>query len=73
MFNYLERRIPVSGTVTGWLVGGGAIGALCLPFVIGQVIDRTGPAALAVFALGLSTLGLISFAVTDRALKQPDG
>lgn len=73
MFNYLERRIPVSGTVTGWLVGGGAIGALCLPFVIGQAIDRTGPAALAVFALGLSSLGLVSFAVTDRAFKRPDG
>jgi FHS family Na+ dependent glucose MFS transporter 1 len=68
MFNYLERRIPVTGAVTGWLVGGGALGALCLPFVIGQAIDRTGPAALAVFAVVLSSLALAAFAVTDRTL-----
>jgi FHS family Na+ dependent glucose MFS transporter 1 len=68
MFNYLERRIPVTGAVTGWLVGGGALGALCLPFVIGQVIDGTGPVALAAFAVVLSSLGLAAFAVTDHAL-----
>ncbi len=68
MFTYLETRIPVTGVVTGWLVGGGAAGALALPFLIGQVIDATGPAALAVFCLVLSALSLAAFAATDRGL-----
>lgn len=68
MFTYLESRIPVTGAVTGWLVGGGAAGALALPLLIGEVIDATGPAALAVFSVVLSVLSLAAFASVDRSL-----
>jgi fucose permease len=68
MFTYLERRIPVTGAVTAWLIGGGALGALSIPFVIGKVIDSSGPAALAVFMVALSAVALAAFATTDREL-----
>jgi len=68
MFNYLERRIRVTGSATAWFVGGAGLGGLTFPWLIGQWFDASGAAALPWSMLLLSVLTLASFAVANRRL-----
>ena len=68
MFNYLERRIRVTGAATAWFVGGAGLGGLVFPWLIGQWFDVSGAAALPWSMLVLSVLTLASFAVSNRTL-----
>ncbi len=68
MLSYLERRIHVTGYATSWFIGAAGIGGLTGPWLIGQLIDRSGAAALpwSMLVLGLLVVG--SFTVIDRRL-----
>jgi FHS family Na+ dependent glucose MFS transporter 1 len=58
-----ERRMPITGRVTGWFFVGASVGGMTLPWVIGQLFESIGPrvtmftimagliAAVGVFAL----------------------
>ena len=41
-----ERRIKITGQVTGFLVVGGSSGGMLVPLLIGQMIERAGPRVL---------------------------
>jgi fucose permease len=68
MFNYLERRIRVTGSATAWFVGGAGLGGLVFPWLIGQWFDVSGAVVLPWSMLLLSVLTLASFAVSNRTL-----
>ncbi len=64
-----ERRFPITGQVTGWFLVGSSLGAMLLPWLIGQLFEWIGPQVTMV-AIGLDlVLALGVFAVlmaTDR-------
>jgi len=41
-----SRHIPITGQVTGWLSIGSSLGALILPWVVGQLFENVGPEML---------------------------
>lgn len=48
MIAYAEEHIALSGRSTSWFVSGAGLGGLALPFLIGQLLDRSGTAAMPV-------------------------
>ncbi len=38
-----ERRMPITGRVTGWFFVGSSVGGMTLPWVIGQLFESIGP------------------------------
>lgn len=38
-----ERRMAITGQVTGWFLVGASIGSMTIPLLIGQLIERIGP------------------------------
>ena len=41
-----SRHIPITGKVTGWLSIGSSLGALILPWMVGQLFETLGPEML---------------------------
>lgn len=62
MLAYLERRVHLSGSDTSWFVGAAGVGGLTFPFLIGQVFEVVGTAALPWAALVLAVATVVSFA-----------
>lgn len=46
IFMYAGERMQITGTVTGLFLAGAGIGSMLLPWLIGQVFARTGPATM---------------------------
>jgi MFS transporter, FHS family, Na+ dependent glucose transporter 1 len=40
-----ERRLRITGRVTGWFLAGSSVGAMSLPWIIGQLFTSVGPTA----------------------------
>ena len=40
---FAERRTRITGQVTGFLLLGGSLGGMIVPFIIGQMFEKTGP------------------------------
>jgi fucose permease len=41
-----ERRMPITGRITGWFLIGASVGAMFLPWLIGQLFESIGPMAM---------------------------
>jgi FHS family Na+ dependent glucose MFS transporter 1 len=55
-----ERRMKITGQITGWFLAGSSIGGMFLPWLIGQLFDTVGPTStVVVIALDL----LVAFGV----------
>ncbi|MGD8903377.1 MAG: hypothetical protein PVI67_07415, partial [Anaerolineae bacterium] len=59
-----ERRIPITGQVTGWFLVAASIGAMSIPWLIGQLFEPLGPPSvmwviLFDLAAGLLVLGIL--------------
>ncbi|MGD9405195.1 MAG: MFS transporter [Anaerolineae bacterium] len=59
-----ERRIPITGQVTGWFLVAASIGAMSIPWLIGQLFEPLGPPSvmwviLLDLAAGLLVLGIL--------------
>jgi MFS family permease len=52
-----SRHIPITGQVTGWLSIGSSLGALLLPWLVGQLFEPVGPQVL-------MTLNLVNIILT---------
>lgn len=50
------RNMPVTGKTTGWFFAGASIGAMTLPWLVGQLFAAYGPEA-AMWAIGMGVLG----------------
>ena len=51
LMSLAERRMVVTGSVTGWFLVGSSAGGMTVPWVIGQLFDLTGP-RVAIVAIG---------------------
>ncbi|MGD8398124.1 MAG: MFS transporter [Anaerolineae bacterium] len=59
-----ERRVAITGRITGWFLVGSSIGAMALPWIIGQLFGPAGPrvavlAVLVTLAVALAVLGVL--------------
>src|SRR5262249_20305993 len=46
--NFAERRVSITGEVTGYLILGGSAGGMILPLVIGRMFESVGPRVMMV-------------------------
>jgi FHS family Na+ dependent glucose MFS transporter 1 len=73
-----ERRVTITGQITGWFLVGASLGGMFLPWLIGQFFESIGPgSAMVVIALDLvAALGvygvLMSYSTRHLSL-QPSG
>jgi fucose permease len=51
MLSLAERRMTITGRVTGWFFVGASAGGMTLPWLIGQLFDSIGPRAMMFFIL----------------------
>jgi FHS family Na+ dependent glucose MFS transporter 1 len=57
-----ERRIPITGAVTGWFLVASSIGAMSVPWLIGQLFEPFGPEIAMIIILIDLVVALIVFA-----------
>ena len=70
-----ERRMPITGRTTGLFLVGASLGAMCLPWLVGQLIEPVGPPVLmmTIIAALLVALGvLIGLDRFSMPLKKKD-
>ena len=53
-----ERRMAVSGKITGWFMVGGSIGAMILPWITGQLFETVGPLVVIIVVAAALITGL---------------
>jgi len=46
VLNFTERRVMISGAITSYLLIGGNLGSMTIPWVIGQFFERSGPGSM---------------------------
>jgi FHS family Na+ dependent glucose MFS transporter 1 len=51
--NFAERRMPITGKVTGYFLVGANVGSMTVPWVIGQLFESVGPQSM------VSTVGVV--------------
>lgn len=69
-----ERRMTITGRVTGWFIVGASAGSMLLPWLIGQLFESAGPRStmcVVVAALALAVLVIVSILRSFRA-KVPE-
>jgi FHS family Na+ dependent glucose MFS transporter 1 len=72
MIAFAERHLAITGSATSWFIGAAAVGSFCLPWLIGQLFDRTGPSAMPVVVLCSAVATLVWFLFVARLLTQRD-
>ena len=66
--SFAERRMALTGRVTGWLLVGASAGGMTVPWLIGQFFERAGPpSAIRIIACAL----LLELAVYFVMLRAP--
>jgi len=66
-----ERRIPITGAVTGWFLVASSIGAMSIPWLVGQLFEPVGPQiAMAIILVDL-VAALIPFSILMKADTDP--
>lgn len=66
-----ERRVRITGRVTGWFLAGSSVGAMSLPWIIGQLFTRVGPTATMSVILGDLAAALAVFGVLIWVSRSP--
>ncbi len=49
--SFAERKMHISGRVTGWMLSGGSLGGLFLPWLVGQFFEPSGPSSMMIILL----------------------
>jgi FHS family Na+ dependent glucose MFS transporter 1 len=66
-----ERRIPITGAVTGWFLVAASIGAMSVPWLIGQLFDPVGPQIAMIVTLVVLIAALVPYAILVKADTVP--
>lgn len=61
-----ERRMPITGNVTGSFLVGASLGGMTLPWIIGQLIETVGPRIIIYTIFGTVLMAVVIFAVLMR-------
>jgi FHS family Na+ dependent glucose MFS transporter 1 len=70
-FTLAERRIPITGAVSGWFLVASSIGAMSVPWLIGQLFEPVGPQIVMSIIMVVLAAALIPLAVLIRADTVP--
>ncbi len=62
-----ERRIPITGAVTGWFLVASSIGAMSVPWLIGQLFEPVGPQIAMIITLVVLGAALIPYAALVKS------
>ncbi len=68
MMAFAERHLAITGAATSWFIGAAAVGSFGLPWLIGQLFDRTGPSAMPMVVLCGAVATLAWFLFVARLL-----
>jgi len=63
MISFAERRMTLTGQITAWFFVGGSIGAMLVPWLIGQLFESVGPWVTMLILLVDLLLAVLIFAV----------
>lgn len=74
MMAWTQRTLHLSGRIAGWVLVASALGAMCFPWVVGQLFERSGPQALLWLVCGdllavLAVLGWLLHHTRQRAAE----
>ena len=67
--SFASRRIEMTGRVTAWLVVGGSLGCMLVPWLIGQLFETLGPRSLVYVAELTLLLAAVVLAVALQRTK----
>jgi len=67
LLTYAENRMQLTGRVSGWFFGAAAFGGMTIPFLVGQLINTTGPKSTMVFLFFVLLAALMIFAGIEFA------
>jgi len=67
VLSFAERRIPITGQVTGWFLVASSLGAMSIPWLIGQLFEPVGPPVAMIIILVDLAAALGVFAVLLKA------
>ncbi len=70
LLTFTERRMPISGRVTGTILVGGNAGAMVVPWLVGQLFVAQGPQALMAILEVDVLLALVLFGGIDSLYTQ---
>jgi FHS family Na+ dependent glucose MFS transporter 1 len=70
---FAERRMAITGRVTGWFIVGASAGSMSLPWLIGQLFERTGARITMIVIISALIAALGVLAVLIRSSKHEDG
>jgi FHS family Na+ dependent glucose MFS transporter 1 len=68
---FAERRMSITGRVTGWFFTGGSAGAMGLPWLVGQMFAFHGPGTFILLVFADLTLALILLVILILSYSQP--
>ncbi len=69
--NLAERRMQITGRVTGWFWAGAALGGMSVPLLSGQLFERVGPHAVMICILVVLVLDLLTYVALITATEKP--
>jgi FHS family Na+ dependent glucose MFS transporter 1 len=69
--SFAARRMPTTATITGWFLVGASVGAMSLPWLIGQLFEPVGPRVTMVLILADLLAACAIFAVLIRYAGRP--
>jgi fucose permease len=61
-----ERRMAITGQVTGWFLVGASLGSMSIPLLIGQLFERVGPEVAIAIILTDMILAMLVFLIIRR-------
>lgn len=61
--------MPVSAKTTSWFFVTGGLGAVTIPWIIGQLVESSSPIIIPSVILGISVLALAIYSVTLGAVR----
>jgi MFS transporter, FHS family, Na+ dependent glucose transporter 1 len=64
---FAERRMKITGQVTGWFIVGASAGSMFLPWLIGELFEKTGPRATMFVIINAMLAAVGVFAVVIRS------
>jgi len=73
MISFAERRMSITGQITGWFFVGASLGGMTLPWVIGQLFESIGPRVTMCAILADLALATIVFGVLMLYAQVQDG
>jgi len=71
--NFAERRLTITGRVTGWFLVGASVGAMFLPWLIGQLFEALGPRVTMTTILVDVLATAVVFALLSARTRGSDG